>query len=105
MLPRLRDNEWIIFNDYDQCVKENKMYTLLGLGKFPKIYLILFCIKEDGEITIGEVKIGDKILMILEIWLMFQEFFHKEKDLFIKWHYWMDVKYIFGLDHNWYVES
>jgi len=30
MLPRLRDNEWVIFNDYDQCAKLKKIYLLFG---------------------------------------------------------------------------
>jgi len=30
MLPTLRDNEWIIFNDYDKCQKEGKIYPLFG---------------------------------------------------------------------------
>jgi len=35
-LPRLRDNEWVIFNDYDQCKKESKLYPLFGARQIAK---------------------------------------------------------------------
>ena len=36
MLPRLRDNEWVIFNDYDQCAKLKKIYLLFGARQISK---------------------------------------------------------------------
>jgi len=36
MLPTLRDNEWIIFNDYDLCKKQNKLYPLFGARQISK---------------------------------------------------------------------
>lgn len=35
-LPDLRDNEWIIFNDYYKATKESKIYTLFGLRQAGK---------------------------------------------------------------------
>ena len=42
-LPNLRDNEWIIFNDYDKCQKEGKIYTLFGLRQ---------CGKSEAEVSL-----------------------------------------------------
>tara|TARA_R110000868_G_scaffold1729_5_gene13906 strand:+ start:1149 stop:3254 length:2106 start_codon:yes stop_codon:yes gene_type:complete len=36
MLPTLRDNEWIIFNDYDWCKKNFKSYPLFGARQISK---------------------------------------------------------------------
>jgi hypothetical protein len=36
ILPRLRDNEWLIFNDYHQCYLEKKIYPLFGARQIGK---------------------------------------------------------------------
>ena len=35
-LPRLRDNEWVIFNDYEQAFLKKLIYTLLGARQIAK---------------------------------------------------------------------
>ncbi len=35
-LPTLRDNEWIVFNDYDSLQKDRKIYTLFGARQLAK---------------------------------------------------------------------
>lgn len=35
-LPRLRDNEWIFFNDYDEAYKKRLIYTFFGLRQAGK---------------------------------------------------------------------
>lgn len=35
-LPNLRDNEWIVFNDYDQVSKNPQIYTLCGARQLIK---------------------------------------------------------------------
>lgn len=36
MLPRLRDNEWIIFNDYEYCQNNQLVYLLFGARQIAK---------------------------------------------------------------------
>jgi len=40
-LPTLRDNEWIIFNDFEEAYKERKIYTFFGLRQFGKTEIIV----------------------------------------------------------------
>jgi hypothetical protein len=35
-LPRLRDNEWIMFNDYDKCSNNKDLYVLFGARQIAK---------------------------------------------------------------------
>ena len=60
--PLLRDNEWIIFNEYEKCIKEKKGFLIGGSRQISKDLLnssLLY--KKDKEITIGEVKVGEEI--------------------------------------------
>jgi hypothetical protein len=36
MLPRLRDNEWVIFNDYEKCSVDKLVYLLFGARQIAK---------------------------------------------------------------------
>lgn len=60
--PLLRDNEWIIFNEYEKAIKEKKGFLIGGSRQISKDLLnssLLY--KKDKEITIGEVKVGEEI--------------------------------------------
>lgn len=47
MLPTLRDNEWIIFNDYDLCQKLGKIYPLFGGRQISKTESeVSLCLRE-----------------------------------------------------------
>jgi hypothetical protein len=61
-LPQLRDNEWMRAEYIEQCRKERKGYIEIGSrqgGKELADYEPL--ITDNGEIRIGDAKIGDKI--------------------------------------------
>ena len=61
-LPDLRDNEWIRAEFLEQCKRERKGYIEVGARQGGKALLdtsLLY--KEEGEIYIGECKIGDRI--------------------------------------------
>lgn len=46
-LPTLRDNEWIVFNDYDKAQKESKIYILFGLRQSGKSEMeVSLCLRE-----------------------------------------------------------
>jgi hypothetical protein len=46
-LPNLRDNEWIIFNDFDKCQKERIIYPLFGARQIAKSEIIVsLCLRE-----------------------------------------------------------
>lgn len=46
-LPRLRDNEWIFFNDYEECYRERKIYPYFGLRQAGKSEMIVsLCLRE-----------------------------------------------------------
>ena len=46
-LPTLRDNEWIVFNDYEEAVKQGKAYTLFGLRQCGKTEMeTSLCLRE-----------------------------------------------------------
>lgn len=46
-LPTLRDNEWVVFNDYDKCQKEGKIYILFGLRQCGKSEMeVSLCLRE-----------------------------------------------------------
>lgn len=46
-LPTLRDNEWIVFNDYDIAQKAGKIYTLFGLRQSGKSEMeVSLCLRE-----------------------------------------------------------
>jgi len=47
MLPRLRDNEWIFFNDYDEAFIKKLIYTFFGLRQGGKSEMISsLCLRE-----------------------------------------------------------
>lgn len=47
MLPRLRDNEWILFNDYEEAFYKKQLYTFWGLRQFGKsIAEVSLCLRE-----------------------------------------------------------
>lgn len=59
-LPTLRDNEWVVFNDYEEAVKQGKAYTLFGLrqcGKELADYEEI--ITKEGLKKISDIKVGD----------------------------------------------
>jgi len=104
MLPTLRDNEWIIFNDYDLCQKTGKIYPLFGGRQISKDLLnssLLY--KEDGEITIGDCNVGDKIYddsgKLATIVGKYPQGVKPVYKMTL-----IDGREIFcGLEHNWYV--
>jgi len=60
--PLLRDNEWIVTNEIDKAQKEKKGLVILGIRRFAKALQndeLLYT--PNGEITIGEIKEGDRI--------------------------------------------
>lgn len=60
--PLLRDNEWLVTNEIDRAHKEKKGLVILGIRRFAKALQndeLLYT--PNGEISIGEVKEGDKI--------------------------------------------
>jgi len=102
--PYLRDNEWIIHNDYYRAQQEKKAYVIGGARQISKDLLnssLLY--KEDGETTIGQAKVGESI------------YDHTGKLTTITGVYPQGVKPVYeitlldgrklycGLDHNWYV--
>lgn len=47
MLPRLRDNEWIFFNDYEKCSVEKIIYLLFGARQIAKSETeVSLCLRE-----------------------------------------------------------
>lgn len=47
MLPRLRDNEWIFFNDYDEALAKKLIYTFFGLRQAGKSEnIVSLCLRE-----------------------------------------------------------
>ena len=59
---KLRDNDWIIHNEYAEAVKQHKGYCLASSRQLGKDLLnssLLY--QKDKTITIGEAKVGDKI--------------------------------------------
>src|SRR5690606_7693400 len=47
MLPRLRDVEWIFFNDYEQAYENKDIYTFFGLRQVGKSEMIVsLCLRE-----------------------------------------------------------
>lgn len=47
MLPRLRDNEWIFFNDYDKAYNQKLIYTFFGLRQAGKSEnIVSLCLRE-----------------------------------------------------------
>jgi hypothetical protein len=60
--PQLRDNEWIVADALERAKKEKKGVIIVGTRRFAKELLNsskLYTL--DGEIEIGNAKIGDKI--------------------------------------------
>ena len=46
-LPRLRDNEWIVFNDYAECYEKRLIYPFFGLRQAGKSEMIVsLCLRE-----------------------------------------------------------
>ena len=46
-LPRLRDNEWVFFNDYEEAYKNKLIYTFFGLRQAGKSEMIVsLCLRE-----------------------------------------------------------
>lgn len=46
-LPRLRDNEWIFFNDYEEAFKKREIYTYFGLRQAGKSEnIVSLCLRE-----------------------------------------------------------
>lgn len=46
-LPTLRDNEWIVFNDYDKAQKNSELYILFGLRQCGKSEIeVSLCLRE-----------------------------------------------------------
>ena len=46
-LPTLRDNEWVVFNDYEEAIKQGKAYTLFGLRQCGKTEMeTSLCLRE-----------------------------------------------------------
>jgi hypothetical protein len=46
-LPRLRDNEWIFFNDYEECYEKRIIYPFFGLRQAGKSEMIVsLCLRE-----------------------------------------------------------
>lgn len=46
-LPRLRDNEWIFFNDYEEAYKNRQIYTFFGLRQAGKSEMeVSLCLRE-----------------------------------------------------------
>jgi len=103
-LPRFRDNEWIFFNDYENAYNERKIYTYFGgrqLGKDLLNSSILY--QEDGEITIGNCKIGDKIYDDSGNLTTIKGVYPQGKKPVYKMTL-LDGREIYcGLEHNWYV--
>lgn len=59
-LPTLRDNEWVVFNDYEKAIKEGKAYTLFGLRQCGKCLRINeLVLTPDGWKEIGTLNVGD----------------------------------------------
>lgn len=62
--PLLRDLEWIIFNDIEQCTEEGKFYSLVGSRDFGKSIIAASCAawqytffsKSEAVISGGEAK-------------------------------------------------
>lgn len=104
MLPNLRDNEWIAFNDYAKAEKEKKIYNLFGARQIGKDLLnssLLY--KEDCEITIGEVKVGDRIYDESGNLTSVTGVYPQGKRPVYKMTL-LDGRVLYcGLDHNWYV--
>lgn len=60
--PILRDLDWIIFNDLEDCEREGEFYALVGSRDFGKALLNCSTLYTDnGEILIQDVKVGDRI--------------------------------------------
>lgn len=103
-LPRLRDNEWIFFNDYEESYKNKLSYTFFGLRQAGKDLLNsskLYC--ENNEITIGDAKIGDRIYddsgELTTITGVYPQGIKPVYKITL-----LDGREILcGLDHNWYV--
>ena len=52
MLPRLRDNEWVIFNDYHYCSVEKLIYLLFGARQIAKSEIeTSLCLRELSLFT------------------------------------------------------
>lgn len=104
MNPTLRDNEWIIFNDYDICQKEGKYYLLFGGRQISKDLLNSSKLyKEDGEIEIGSCNVGDRIYDESgELTTIIGKYPQGVKPVYKMTL--LDGREIFcGLEHNWYV--
>ena len=62
LTPLLRDIDWDIFGDLERCDEEGKFYALVGSRDFGKALINTATLYTDnGEIQIGNAKIGDKI--------------------------------------------
>lgn len=60
--PSLRDNEWLVTNEIERAHNEKKGLVILGIRRFAKALRndeLLYT--PNGEIEIGNVKIGDSI--------------------------------------------
>lgn len=103
-LPRLRDNEWIFFNDYEEAYLKKQVYTFFGLRQAGKDLLdssLLY--QENGEITIGNCKVGDEIYDESGNLTKITGVFPQGKKPVYKMTL-LDGREIFcGENHNWYV--
>jgi hypothetical protein len=102
--PYLRDNGWIIHNDFYRAQKEKKHYCISGSRQISKDLLnssLLY--KEDSTTTIGEIKIGEKIFddsgNLTEVIGVYPQGIKPVYKITM-----LDGRELFcGLDHNWYV--